>query len=423
MNSTLLAGAICLVLAAAAGAPRIALAQDAADGAPAADAALAPVVTVAEVALTEVVARVSVSGTLVPAEEVLVNTRVNGYAIETIAVEIGDRVEAGDVLATLDESGAAAQLAQAEAELARSVAAIGQAQGQIDAARASADESAAALRRTRQLRDSGGVSRSALEQAEAAAASARASLASADNGVAVAEAQRTAAESQRDLARLTLERTTVRAPVAGVVSARAARLGEIASGGAGEPLFRIVRDGELEVAVEVVETELGGIDPGDAAAMDVAGVGEVAGTVRLIAPTVDAGSRLGTVRIRLPGEPGLRAGLSASGWIVTDRRDAVTVPATAVLTRNLESSVQVVEGGRIATRSVVAGALSPDGRREITGGLDAGERVVARAGAFFVDGDAVRPMESIPQATGDGAGLAVDAAAAVAGASAGSDAR
>lgn len=120
--------------------------------------------------------------------------------------------------------------------------------------------------------------------------------------------------------------------------------------------------------------------------------------MRLIAPTVDQRTRLGSVRIAMPERAGLRAGLSASGWIVTDRREAVTVPASAVLTRNLESSVQVVADGVVARRTVVAGILSEDGRREILDGIAVGETVIARAGAFFVDGDRVRAMEAVADA-------------------------
>lgn len=69
-------------------------------------------------------ARVSVSDTLVPREEVLVNPEINGYAIETINVDIGSRVEASDVLAVLSDRTLAVEQTQAEAELLRAKAAV-----------------------------------------------------------------------------------------------------------------------------------------------------------------------------------------------------------------------------------------------------------------------------------------------------------
>ena len=63
---------------------------------------VAPTATVDTARKTKLIDRVSVSGTLVAGEEVYVNTRINGYAIEKINVDIGDQVKSGDVLAVLD---------------------------------------------------------------------------------------------------------------------------------------------------------------------------------------------------------------------------------------------------------------------------------------------------------------------------------
>jgi Cu/Ag efflux pump CusA len=196
----------------------------------------------------------------VAAEEVLVNTRVNGYAIESIKVEIGDSVEAGSELATLDDSAPTAQLAQAEAELVRATAAIGQARSQIDAATANMRETDATLKRNERLRQSGNISESTLDQAKSAASSARANVASARDGLNVANAQRTSAESQRDLARLTLARTRITAPVAGIISARNAQLGEIASGWiiTDKPVAVTVPSSAMLTHLRVTNINLGG---------------------------------------------------------------------------------------------------------------------------------------------------------------------
>ena len=365
------------------------------DAAPDSDS---PVVSVVTATTGDVETRISVSGTLVAAEEVLVNTRINGYAIENIAVEIGDTVVAGSVLATLDDSAPSAQLAQAEAELVRANAGIGQARSQIDAASATMIEANASLARNERLRQSGNISEATVEQARSAASTAAANVASARDGLNVANAQRTSAESQRDLARLTLARTQITSPVAGIISARNAQLGEIVSGG-GEPMFRLIRNGQLEIAVDVVETALGGLDQGDLATLNVAGVGAVDGAVRLISPIVDARTRLGSVRLSLPANPALKAGLSASGWIITNQYKAITVPASAVLTQGLESHVQLVVDGIVETQVITPGVFSADGQREVLTGLEGGESVIARAGAFFIDGDAVRVIDA--QASGD----------------------
>jgi RND family efflux transporter MFP subunit len=360
-----------------------------------ADAAL-PSVTVVPAAEMEFVARVPVSGTLVARNEVLVYPQVSGYAIDAINVEAGDRVEKGAVLATLDDSTLAAQLAQARAEKLRAEASVRQAQSQIASARATLTQAESALERSESLRASGNISQSTLDQNIAAAETARAGYASAQDGLAVAEAQVSQAAAALDLAQLNLDRTRITAPVAGLVATRNARIGAIAAS-AGDPAFTLIAEGLIEVEAEVIETSLGLITPGDPVELAIAGIGPAEGEVRLIAPTVDPLTRLGRIRISILGQQGLRTGLFASGWIVTERRQAVAVPAAAVLSDRDGTYVLTVRDGVIERRAVEAGLIWQD-RREIARGLAAGEAVVARAGAFFRDGDRVNSVGPGPVA-------------------------
>jgi RND family efflux transporter MFP subunit len=215
-------------------------------------------------------------------------------------------------------------------------------------------------------------------------------LSSAQAGFSVAAAQYVEAEADLDLARLDLAHAENAAPVSGIVSARSGQIGAIAASG-GEPIFRIIRDGEVEVEAEVIETELGLLSPGDPVELDVAGLGPVAGTVRMISPVVDPASRLGSLRIALEAREGLRPGLFAGGWVEVDRRLALAVPASAVITVGEDSHVLRVVDGVIERRAIVAGLLWQDWR-EVVEGLEPGDQVVARAGAFFGDGDRVRPV-------------------------------
>jgi hypothetical protein len=160
------------------------------------------------------------------------------------------------------------------------------------------------------------------------------------------------------------------------------------SGGA-DPLFTLIDGGEIEMDADVIETALGQIKPGDAALIQVAGLGEVGGRVRLVPAAVDPVTRLGQARIALDADPRLRIGLFAQGWVVTDEREAVTVPASAILSDDSGDRVQVVADGKVESRPVRAGIIWQD-RREVISGLSPEETVIARAGAFFRSGDAVR---------------------------------
>ncbi|WP_223191481.1 efflux RND transporter periplasmic adaptor subunit [Paracoccus thiocyanatus] len=345
-----------------------------------------PVVTLAQAERGWIEARVPVSGSLVARQEVQVHALVSGHEITGIEAEVGDSVTAGQVLARLSEDVLSAELAQAEAEYQRAEAGISQAESQIASADASLTQAVAVLERTRSLRQSGNASQAVLDQAIATEASARAALASASDGLGVARAALAQAHAARRIARLNLDHARITAPVAGVVVARSARLGAIPGG---EPLFTLIAAGEVELEADVIETALSQLQPGDAAEIEVAGLGRVQGRLRLSPAAVDPVTRLGQARIALDPVPGLRPGLFASGWVITDRRQAVTVPASAVLADASGERVQVVKDGRIDTREVRAGQIW-QGRREILEGVEAGEAVVARAGAFFRSGDQVQ---------------------------------
>jgi HlyD family secretion protein len=360
-----------------------AFAQD--DGTP-----KAPIVTVVTAMTAEVVNRVAVSGSLVPLTEILIYPQVSGYDIQSINVDVGDTVQADDVLAELNSATLAAQLAQAEAEFAGAGAAVRQASSQIASAQASLSQLEAVLERSEQLQQQGTVSTSALDEAVAAEQTARAAFAVATDGLVVAQAQLQQAGAMRDVARLTLDQATIRAPADGLISARNGQVGAIAASG-GDPIFKMISGGIIEIAVEVVETELGQIEVGDAVELSIAGLGQTPGVVRMIAPTVDPTTRLGIVRIETEVNPRLRTGLFASGWIVTDQHDALTVPATAVLMEAGGSYVLAVIDGALEKRPVTAGLIWQD-RREILDGLAEDDVVVAKAGAFFADGDRVTPV-------------------------------
>lgn len=351
-----------------------------------------PTATVARAEMTEMQARVPVTGTLVARQDVQVFAQVSGFEITEILVEAGDQVQAGQVLARLSDETLTAQLAQAEAEYQRAVAGVGQANSQIASTEASLTQAVTALERVQKLRSSGNAPQATLDQAVATEANARAQANSAADGLAVANAALAQALAARNLAQLDVQRTQIMAPVPGLVVTRNAQLGAIASG-AGDPLFRIVANDEIELSAEVIETDLLGLVPDLPAEINVAGIGPVQGHVRLVPASVDPVTRLGVLRIALEDDQPLRTGVFASGSIVTQRRQALSVPTTAVLSDHQGQRVQIVKDGAVHSRPVTAG-LVWDGRREILSGLEAGETVIARAGAFFRDGDKVNAVSS-----------------------------
>jgi len=353
----------------------------------------APTVTVIPVKDTQVTQIVSASGNLLAREDVVVSARVSGAEIVELLVDVGDTVKKGDTLARLNDQTLTAQLAQSDANLAVAQATIAQAEGQLASVNATATQTTSALERNTQLRRDGAVSQSALDQAQASADSANATVQTAQASIAAAIAQKAQAEAARDIAELNLSWATVTSPVDGIIAARTARLGDLSS--AGTAMFDMIRDGVIEAEFQIVETDLVKINVGDAASVLVAGLPPRAGIVRRISPQVDPVSRLGTVRVSIDDQSGLRAGIFGSADIQTAQRMALTVPVSAVTTTGGQSVVQKVVDNTVEQTVVALGVVSA-GLREITTGLAEGDNVLLRAGAFFRTGDKVTPV--LPEA-------------------------
>jgi len=355
------------------------------------DQATAPpavsIIKVAEAAFTE---KVAVAGSLVPRDEILVAPEVDGFRVLDLKVDEGDRVKKGDVLATLVQESLDAQLAQSDAALARAEAAISKAQSQIVEANARVAESEAAFERAKPLKKSGYLSASTYDQREAAAKSSQAQLVAARDGLKLAQAEKAQVEAQRRELAWRRANTKVTAPADGLVSRRTARIGGLASAAA-EPMFRIIARGEVELDAEVIETELAKVADGQKARITVAGVGDVSGTVRLVSPEVDKATRLGRVRIFLGDDPKLRIGSFARGTIETAKSRGLAVPSSAVVFDTEGAFVQVVNDGRVFRRNIKTGLFS-GALVEVREGLAEGDVIVAKAGTFLRDGDAVRAV-------------------------------
>jgi RND family efflux transporter MFP subunit len=349
-----------------------------------------PAVTVAHATQRQFVDRLFVSGTLVAREEAQVAARIDGLAIVEVDAEDGDRVTEGQVLARLDRSQLDALLAQNDAAIKRADAATDQARSLIAQSQAQVTWTTDDFERARKL--GGGVmSASTIEQRETALKTAQAQLAAANNALSVAEADRKSRDAERQELLVRVARTEVKAPVSGLVSHRAAKLGATASV-SGEPLFRIIADGAIDLEADTPEQSLARFSVGMPATIRLPGVADlVSGRVRLVSQEVDKGSRTGKVRIALDDVSHAHVGAFASGEVEMARRKGVAAPAASLLREGDEARLLVVRDGRAEERHVTPGIVE-GGAVEIKDGLTVGESIVARAAAFLRPGDRVRPM-------------------------------
>jgi len=381
-----------VVLLAAVGVALALIMQPSPKRAPQASAEAAPAapVTVVRVERARFAETVLVTGSLAAREEVLVGPEVEGLRVTEVLADEGMRVKKGEVLARLVADTLEAQLAQNDAALARAEAASAQARSGIVQAEARLLEANNAFARAKPLRAAGHMSESAFDQREQAARTAEAQLLAAREGLKVAEAEKGQVEAQRRELLWRRGRTEVIAPADGVVSRRLARIGGFAAGSA-EPMFRIVAQGEVELEAEIPETRLAAVRVGQPARVEVAGAGEVTGSVRLVSPEVDKATRLGRVRIHLGDDPSLRVGAFARGSIETAAGEGLAVPLAAVLFGSDGPVAQLIRENRVETRKIQIG-LSTGSMIEVRAGLSEGDLVVARSGTFLRDGDLVRPI-------------------------------
>ena len=357
-----------------------------------------PAVTVVPAVKREFVDRLFVSGTLVAREEAQVAARVDGLTIVEVDAEDGDRVKEGQVLARLDRAQLDAMLAENDAATKRADAAIDQARSLIAQSQAQVQFANSDFDRARKL-GAGVMAASTIEQREMAMKTAQAQLAAAQNALGVAEADRKSRDAERQELLVRIDRTEVKAPVSGVVSRRSAKPGAAASS-AGEPLFRIIEDGAIDLEADVPEQSLARLAAGMPAELKLPGVeAPVAGRVRLVNQEVDKASRTGKVRIALEDVSHAHIGAFASGEVELTRRDGVSAPASALTREGDSARLDVVRDGKVEQRQVTPGIVNGEAV-EIRQGIAEGESIVARAAAFLRPGDRVRPMPDAVAAGG-----------------------
>ncbi|MFO1285478.1 MAG: hypothetical protein U1F49_02360 [Rubrivivax sp.] len=201
---------------------------------------------------------------------------------------------------------------------------------------------------------------------------------------------------------LRLKQAQVLAPDHGVISARTATVGAVVS--QEQELFRLIRQGASSGAPKWLPRTWRESAPARPF-VSRRWVPPLSGRVRMVAPTVDAATRNGLVFVDLlapaaaasaaaPAAAPARAGMFARGEFEVGSQQALTLPQAAVLQREGFNYVfRVGADGRVQQAKVSVGRRVGE-RIEITGGLDAGARVVAQGAGFLGDGDLVRVVEA-----------------------------
>lgn len=356
-----------------------------------------PSIVVTEATSRTLIDRIVATGTIKAVEEIYVQPQVEGLSIRSLEVDVGDRVAADAVVARLNDDTLLLQKSQLVATKAKAEASLAQYKVQLGDAKSGAAEAERQYKRALTLGKSGTLSQSSIDQAETAATSAIAKVDSTVQAIAIAEADIKVVESQLADIDLKLARTDVKTPVAGLIADRNAKVGAIASG-AGQPMFTVIRDGEIELVADISETDILRMRVGQKASVKVAGgAATLDGSVRLISPVIDPQTRLGAVHIAIDDDQGARAGMYASAEIIISEVQGVALPLSAVTTDKHGTTTRLVADNVVKQVKISTG-IQDGAFIEIKDGLKQGDVVVAKAGAFVRDGDRINPVRDVTSA-------------------------
>jgi RND family efflux transporter MFP subunit len=329
-----------------------------------------PLVTVgreniAVAATTELRSGPPISGSLEPDQSATVRAEVGGTVLRTHFRE-GDRVKQGALLARLEDA------AIRDAALS--------ARSGVRSAQAALDLVQRNLERTEQLSQAGAVADRDLE-------SARVSATNAEGALADAKARLASAEQQ-------LGHASVRAPFAGIVSARQADEGDVVQVGAS--LYSIVNPATLRLEANVPVEQVGRLRPGTPVEFTVSGFDRrFNGRIDRVNPVVDSNTRQVRIYASIPNADGaLVGGLHAQGRVATEEKRAVAVPLSAVDDRGPAPTVHRLSGGQVVETRVKLGMRDEVAELvEISAGVAAGDTLLLGSAQGVAPGSRVRVLQ------------------------------
>jgi RND family efflux transporter MFP subunit len=311
---------------------------------------------------------VTLTGSVQAETEINLSFRIDGRLIER-AVNIGDAVRRGQLVARLDGQNEETSL---QAALA-----------QTNAARAQLAEARDNFGRMRDLVAENAVSRAAFEQSEVA--------------MKTAEARVESAQAQATLAQNRLSYTRLQSDVAGVVTAQGAEVGEVV--GAGRMIVQVARDGGRDAVFDVPPRIKNNAPPNAEITVGLTAEPTIraVGRVREVSPQADPVTGTFRVRVRLTSPPAaMRLGSTVTGSMSLPAAAGIEIPASAVNRSDRQPAVWVVDPATttVSSRSIQVQSSSDPANVVVTSGLKPGDLVVTAGAQALRPGQKVRLLEN-----------------------------
>lgn len=304
-----------------------------------------------------------ISGSLSAVREAQVRAETSG-PVREIRAEAGQRVQAGSILAKLDDTALKDAYLSARAALRSGEVAFGDARRDLE--------------RDTRLHQAGAVSERDLERSKTRVATAEAALAD-------ARARMVSAQEQ-------LDKTTVRAPFIGVVSERGISAGDVVQPGA--LLYSVVDPSSMQLEATVPAEQLQSLKVGTPVEFTVSGYGSrrFQGRIDRINPAVDPATRQVRIYITIPNRThGLVAGLFAEGRVESQRKQAPAIPLSALDPKGSSAEVLRLQDARVRRARVQLGIRDPAAELvEVVSGLNVGDTVLLGSSQGLAEGTIVR---------------------------------
>lgn len=345
---------------------------------------------------------IKINGKTFANEEIAVIPKVPGI-VTNINVKLGDIVEKGTVLFTIEQEDISKSVEQAANGVELANKGVAQAENGFKTANVNyelnkekIENAQLNLERTKKLYEEGAISKSQLEQAELAASdksleAIKGQVDQAQIGYEQALNQLRQAEISYEQVQSNLSNTVVTAPIGGVVSDLTVKEGQMASNA--QPAATIAQMDKVYIQMNVVENMVNKLKLGQEVAVNVPAAldGEITSTISYISPTADPRSQLYPVKVYIHNQDSnIRPGMNGEVKLGLDQVESATViKRNAVLDRDGKNLVYVVEGDKAVERVVTIGLDTGD-YVEIKEGIKEGEQVIVEGQHYVEDGTKVK---------------------------------
>jgi multidrug efflux pump subunit AcrA (membrane-fusion protein) len=311
--------------------------------------------------------------------------------IQAFTVKEGDLVKSGDLLVQLDERQVTAQLNQAQAALAEARKAETGAVSAQTAAEAGAQRALLSYRRNQTMLAGGAITQETFESVEAQHKQAQAALGQAQAMVEAAQFRINQAQAAVDAAAVARKDARVLAPFDGKVTAKLADAGALAA--PGTPLLTLEREGGYRVDLVVPEAYIQSVRTGQSVNVRIPSAAElsIAGTVDVIVPSADQGSRTFVVQVGVSDTDFLRSGMFARVSLPVGEQKSMRIPESAVVRRGQLTGVFIVDEKDTARFRLIRTGRAYGDQMEVISGIKDGIHLVTVPSPDLTNGSAVEP--------------------------------